>query len=135
MIDCQGYVSYSDPDVVARLIRERSRIDRYYSEEEASFNPMVSNGTPVVVEDILCIYIDLESLIEACGLSPTESKIVQDLMYGYSISDIAEHYKVARQTCDTMFHRAVDKIVKENDRRWIDVNCDAKASYQTRMTV
>jgi len=135
LIDCQGYVSYSDPDVVAKLIKERSRIDKYYTEEEASCNPMITNGTPVVVEDVLCIYIDLDSLIETCGLSPTEGKIVQDLMYGYTISDIAEYYKVARQTCDTMFHRAVDKIVRENNKRWIEVNCDAKASYQTRMTV
>ena len=135
MFDCQGYVSYCDPDVVARLIKERSRIDKYSTEETASCNPMVSNGTPVVVEDILCIYIDLESLINACGLSPTEKRIVRDLMYGYSISDIADHYKVTRQTCDTMFHRAVDKIVKENNRRWTEVNCEAKASYRKDMTV
>ncbi len=135
MIDCRGYVSYSDPDVVAKLIKERSKIDKYYTDEEESFNPMVSNGTPVVVEEVMCIYIDLESLIESCGLSPTEKKIVGDLMYGYTISDIAEYYKVARQTCDVMFHRAVDKIVRENNKRWIEVNCDAKASYQTRMTV
>jgi len=93
-------------------------------------NPISTNGTPEVVEDIVCIYIDLDSLIESCGLTPGENRVVQNLMMGYALSDIAEHYGVTRQTCSVLLKRAVEKIVAENDRRWMAVNSDAKASYR-----
>lgn len=93
-------------------------------------NPVVSNGTPEVVEDIVCIYIDLDSLIASCGLTPGEERIVKNLMMGYAMSDIAEHFHVTRQTCSVLLKRAVDKIVAENNRRWMMVNSDAKASYR-----
>lgn len=69
-------------------------------------------------EDILCVYADLDSLIERAGLSDGERNTVDLLMKGYILSDIAEHYGKARQNFDILFRRAVKKIVKRNTMDW-----------------
>lgn len=40
------------------------------------------------------------------------------LMKGYSLPDIADHFKKTRQTCEMLFKRAVKKIVKRNEMDW-----------------
>ena len=69
-------------------------------------------------EDVLCIYADLDSLIERADLSPAESETVLYLMKGYMIADIAEYFGKTRGTCETLFKRAVRKIVKRNNADW-----------------
>ena len=69
-------------------------------------------------EDILCIYADLDSLIERSGLSDQEQLTVNLLMKGYALYDIAEHYGKSRQNFDILFRRAVKKIVKRNNADW-----------------
>ena len=58
-------------------------------------------GISLFSEPILCTYIDLERLIETCGLSAAERKTVDYLMLGYSTADIADHTNKTRQTVDT----------------------------------
>lgn len=69
-------------------------------------------------EDVLCLYTDLDSLIERCGLSASESETVKYVMEGYSLADIAEQYGKARQTVEIFFNRAVKKIVRQNNADW-----------------
>ena len=66
----------------------------------------------------MCIYADLDSLIERSGLSPMERKTVMYLMKGYSIPDIAFHFGKIRGTCENLFKRAVRKIVRQNNIDW-----------------
>lgn len=79
-------------------------------------------------EDVVCTYIDLDMLIETCGLSQTEKLIVSYLMQGYGLSDIAEYLGHARQTSNEMFDRAVEKITAENNRRWEACHSDKPCS-------
>ena len=69
-------------------------------------------------EDVLCIYADLDSLIERADLSPMEMETVRYLMKGYALSDIAFHFGKARQAYELLFKRAVKKIVKQNNADW-----------------
>lgn len=69
-------------------------------------------------EDVLCIYADLDSLIERTELSPLERETVEYLMKGYSLPDIADHFKKTRQQFEVLFKRAVKKIVKTNNTDW-----------------
>ncbi len=69
-------------------------------------------------EDVLCIYADLDSLIERAGLSPNERLTVDLLMKGYLLTDIAENYGKSMQNFDILFRRAVKKIVKRNNMDW-----------------
>lgn len=69
-------------------------------------------------EDALCIYADLDRLIGKADLSPLEQKTVEFLMYGYTISDIAENFGKSRSLYDILFKRAIKKIVAANNREW-----------------
>ena len=69
-------------------------------------------------EDVLCVYADLDSLIERAGLSDGERITVDLLMQGYILADIAEHYGKSKQNFDILFRRAVKKIVKRNNMDW-----------------
>lgn len=79
---------------------------------------LVSDGVFALNEDALCIYADLDRLIEKAGLSPLEQKTVEFLMYGYSIPDIADTFGKSRQLYEILFRRAIKKIVRANDLEW-----------------
>lgn len=66
----------------------------------------------------MCIYADLDRLIERADLSPLERKTIEFLMYGYTIKDISENYGKSRQLYEILFKRAVKKIVKLNNEDW-----------------
>lgn len=77
-----------------------------------------TDGVFALNEDILCLYADLDSLIERAGLSDQELLTVKLLMQGYMLSDIADHYGKARQTFEILEKRAIKKIVKRNNADW-----------------
>ena len=77
-----------------------------------------TDGVFALNEDVLCVYADLDSLIERAGLSDQERLTVDLLMQGYILQDIAEHYGKSRQNFDILFRRAVKKIVKQNNTDW-----------------
>ena len=57
-------------------------------------------------------------MIERTELSPLERETVEYLMKGYSLPDIADHFKKTRQQFEILFKRAVKKIVKMNNADW-----------------
>lgn len=79
---------------------------------------LTTEGVFALNEDVLCIYTDLDSLIERAGLSEQERLTVDLLMRGYMLQDIADHYGKSRQNFDILFRRAVKKIVKLNNADW-----------------
>ena len=81
--------------------------------------PLASNGAYQMAEPILCTYMDLDSLIARCGLSPWQRDIVAQLMDGSTLSDIAEATERALTTIDVQFRRAIQKIVKRNNDDWL----------------
>ncbi len=89
---------------------------------------LAENGAFPLNDDVLCVYIDLDRMIDTAGLSPMEGQIVSLLMEGYALSDIADHFGHARQTAGVMFDRAVEKIVEANNAAWEAVYSDRKYS-------
>lgn len=79
---------------------------------------LTTDGVFALNEDILCIYADLDSLIERAGLSDGERITIDLLMKGYILRDISEYYGKSRQNFDILFRRAVKKIVKQNNMDW-----------------
>ena len=77
-----------------------------------------SDGAFALNEDALCIYADLDFLLERCGLSDWERITVDWVMQGYSLYDIAEHYGKTRQNFEILLKRAVKKVVKQNNADW-----------------
>lgn len=114
------YLSLGEERTVSNLIANRSR-------QDPSFYPSITNadinntaGVSLFSEPILCTYIDLERLINTCGLSKMELAIIKYLMQGYAATDIADHFGYARQTVETLFKRAVKKICKRNEEVWYE---------------
>ena len=68
------------------------------------------------------MYVDLERLIDECKFSPREMAVLDDLMYGYTPSDIGDRYAVTRQSVEVFLKRAVRKIVRRNNEHWHEVH-------------
>lgn len=117
------YYPLTEERVVRELIRNRIKIDNTYAMKlYETDNPAVSNGVPPFDEDIICVYIDLDRVIERCGLSDMQMLVVKEMMKGYSAQDIGENcfeQVTQRQSINVQFNRAVEKISKyasaEND--------------------
>lgn len=62
--------------------------------------------------------MDLDRLIAACGMPSRQREILEQVMAGYSLTDVAElsgheHGHVERQ-----FRNAVSRVVRQNQRQW-----------------
>jgi len=79
----------------------RSRLDPAFYPSMAQTDINTTAGVSLFSEPILCTYIDLEKLINTCGLSKMERVTVDYLMLGYSAADIADHLHKTRQTIET----------------------------------
>ena len=77
-----------------------------------------TQGTPSLNEDILCTYIDLDRLIQECGMSESQEWIVRELMKGYSLTDIAEQTDKRRSQVGAELADAVKKIQQQNNENW-----------------
>ena len=82
---------------------------------------LTTDGVFALNEDVLCIYADLDSLIERAELSANERLTIDLLMKGYVLTDIAEHYGKSRQNFEILLKRAVKKIVKRNNADWEEI--------------
>ena len=97
-----------------------------YSPTAEPGNILSSEGVYSLNEDVVCLYADLDSLIERAELSGAERNTIKLMMLGYSLPDIAEHYGKTRQTFEILFKRAVKKIVKRNDLDWGECHGEGK---------
>lgn len=79
----------------------------------------VSSRMHDLFEPVLCTYIDLDVLIETCGMSDMQTRVTRMLMEGYSFEDIAEIIGCSHQTIRTHFKRAVNAVVKKNNDNWL----------------
>ena len=84
------------------------------------------------MEDVLLMYIDLDRLMEAVKLPRSESLVVQMLMDGYSVNDIAEVIGATRSAPIVYFNRAVKKLIAEYNRQWAMWHGDVKAKDNPR---
>lgn len=94
-------------------------MDVSYEANEGMLTDSVSSRMHDLFEPVLCTYIDLDTLIETCGLSDMQKLVVTRLMQGYSFEDVAEDMQCTHQTIRTHFQRAVNRIVNQNNESWM----------------
>lgn len=109
-IDNWDYIPLTETRIVGALIIGRSHYDPSRSES-------LQNGN---IEDRICVYADLDKLLNETPLSEKERLTVYELMNGYSISDIARYYNGIPQTYEKFFVRAVEKIAEQEKKSWIN---------------
>ena len=81
-------------------------------------NPLVSQGVAPMSEPITVTYLDLDRLIDTCGLTESERKIVELLMQGYTKPDIREMTKAEASMISKLYNSAIEKIVEQNECEW-----------------
>lgn len=69
-------------------------------------------------EPVTVTYMDLDRLIEKCGLTEREKFIVDLLMRGYTRSDIRDDTNLATDIISSAIASAVEKIVAMNEFEW-----------------
>lgn len=77
-----------------------------------------ASGALPISEPVLVTYIDLDRLIATCGLSTLQRQVVDLLMEGYGIRDIAERLATTEKACNVHLSRAVSKIARKNNANW-----------------
>lgn len=95
-------------------------IEPAYKEKVFGSYPLCSVGSVDTSESILLTYVDLDWLIEHTKLSKAEKAVVELVMRGWTITDIASEYEQRWESINSYFKRAVKKIVQTNNDRWVD---------------
>lgn len=95
-------------------------IEPAYKEKVFGSYPLCSVGSVDTSESILLTYVDLDWLIEHTKLSKAEKAVVELVMRGWTITDIASEYEQRWESINSYFKRAVKKIVRTNNDRWVD---------------
>lgn len=123
-------VSLSEISTIESLIKNRREFDSFYEVKlyETS-NPYISNGVPVFSELIQCIYMDLDRLIKNANLTDKQKFIIDNLMKGYTESDIAKANNTDVKNIKNILLTACKKIKEQNDfewQEWAEINGYAK---------
>lgn len=95
-------------------------IEPAYKEKVFGSYPLCSVGSVDTSESILLTYVDLDWLIEHTKLSRAEKAVMELVMRGWTITDIASEYEQRWESINSYFKRAVKKIVQTNNDRWAD---------------
>lgn len=72
------------------LIKNRSVFETtYLSRQFSNSNPLVTQGVPEFVENIVCVYIDIDRYIKKTNLTEMQLFILKYIMLGYNYHDIS----------------------------------------------
>lgn len=72
-------------------------------------------------EDAICVYADLDTLIEACDMPDGQRDTIMMIMDGYTLSDVASLHDIAYNTVLEQYRNAVLRIVDHSKARWAAV--------------
>ena len=107
--------------MLSALIRNRIYVDVSFKEKAFPSGLLGSNGGMIFNESITSVYVDLDRLIEESPLSKRQRAVVQLLMRGYTIQDIADTTGNSQSNISHIFSRAVETLSEQHFKRWVDV--------------
>ena len=112
---------FSDPKVLSELICNRMQYDRSYIEKSYPSDPLSTTGGMIFNESILTVYIDLDRLIATAPLTGKQVAVINLLMRGYTIQDIADETGNDQSNVSHIFARAIKMLVSHHVERWRSV--------------
>ncbi len=84
-------VNLSSMNNIYILIKNRARFEEtYLSKQFTSNNPTISQGIPKFIENIVCIYADIDMYIKKINLTPMQKCILKAIMLGYNYDDVSD---------------------------------------------
>ena len=110
------YLPFSEPRIVAFLIRNRMRLDETYSEKCFPSGETETCGGMLFSEPVLATYVVLDSLIHRARLSRAQKCVVNLLMRGWNLQDIADEFGYTKQYISKEFQNAIRKIERVNQK-------------------
>ena len=81
-------------------------------------NSFIVTGASPLNQELIVLFADLDRLIEAARLSPTQLRIIQLIQEGYTFDEIEEIASVNRNTLTKRMRTICSAIKNENDRLW-----------------
>lgn len=104
---------------VAQLIMARSMINTGYTACDESLNAgEYSASESKLDEHLICLYADLDTLLEEVDFTQGQGRLVDRLMEGYTLSDVAMELGVSKQSVHRQLQRIVLKIITTHQTRW-----------------
>lgn len=115
------YVPMGDQGVLSELIRNRMRLDRSYMEKVYPSGLLSSAGGIIFNENILSVYVDLDRMIQRAPLTKGQRTVINLLMKGWTIQDIAEETGRDKTNISHIFSRALNTLSGFHFERWRSV--------------
>lgn len=72
------------------LIKNRAKFEETYLAKQFKTNPLITQGVPRFVENIICSYVDIDMYIKKTNLTKMQKFILKYIMLGFSYKDISE---------------------------------------------
>lgn len=114
-------VSFSDINVLKILIKYRAELDPYLHIEDRMYGIEkmdIADDVKPFNQDIICLFMDLDSLIEKANLTGKHREIIHLYEQGFSDEDIAEHYKQGERDIEYALDTICERIKSKNDELW-----------------
>lgn len=116
------YVPFSDVTVLSELIRNRMKLDATYKEKVYPNSLLSASSCPEFNENILSVYVSIDMLIDDTPLTKKQRAVIELMMRGWTIQDIADETGNIKSSIKRLFDRAVLKLIEKNNERWRQVN-------------
>ena len=116
-----GNVVLTDVDTIKGLIKFRNKFDVMYNLNSSIPVDIDITDASQFSEEVLCLYITLDKLINDCNFNLKQIEILKLYMDGYTEEDIGEIINTTQQNVFGIINSMCKKIKKENDNsRYID---------------
>lgn len=110
-------ISFSDVDCIKGLIKNRWMIDSYRGLEQ-NYNIYEAGDVKSLNQELICLFVDLDNLIQKAKLNAKQIAIVEMLMDGFTEEDVAEYFKQDAWGIGKILDTVCRKIKKVNDYDW-----------------
>lgn len=114
-------VSFSDVNVLKILIKYRAELDPYLHIEDRMYDIEkmdIADDVKPFNQDIICLFMDLDRLIEKANLTEKHREIIRLYEQGFSDEDIAEHYNQGEREIEYTLDTICKRIKSKNDELW-----------------
>ena len=110
-------VNLSQKNTIKQLLKFRSLFSEFdnYGDVIIESNDLIMQE---INEDIICIYVSLDDLIDRCNFNKKQEQIIDLLQMGYSEIDIADKFKNSIQSVNKTIDNICNKIVDMNNYLW-----------------
>lgn len=111
-------VNLSDTNTIKGLLKFRYRFDLLLDDGSDRYG-LESNGDLCgLSDDVICIYADLDNLIEKANFNDYQSKILNMYAHGHTEDDIAELLNVEKQSINSVIDKICEVLCELNYQSW-----------------